>query len=197
MKAAMLVGAALLALAGCERREAAPVEAKPVEAPAPSASAAPAAPMPATPAYPSVEPRPPGSPGALPDDRTPISEAPFTPESAQGGADVVQRWFAFLESGRAGEGAALWSDPAAARAFAARVAARDSFHALIGAPGRVEGAAGSSYLEVPVQAYGRAKDGAEVHEFGKATLRRVNDVPGATPEQLKWRIVSVDLKPAP
>ncbi len=39
---------------------------------------------------PPVEPPAPGEPGALPDDRTPVSEARFTAESAQGAANVLQ-----------------------------------------------------------------------------------------------------------
>jgi hypothetical protein len=34
-----------------------------------------------------------------------------------------------------------------------------------------------------------------VHRSGKAVLRRVNDVPGSTPEQRRWRIERIELKP--
>jgi hypothetical protein len=47
-----------------------------------------------------------------------------------------------------------------------------------------------------VQVYGRRKDGRELHELGSVTLRRVNDVPGSTPEQRLWRITEVELTPA-
>ena len=39
-----------------------------------------------------------------------------------------------------------------AEAFAARFARYDSYHANIGAPGRIEGAAGSLYVAVPERA---------------------------------------------
>ena len=149
------------------------------------------------PAYPEVEPRPPGAPGALPDDRTPLSEAPFTPTSAQGGADVVQTYFALIEAGRYAEALKLRSGEAAEGALAKSFSAYDSYHGLVGAPGRIEGAAGSLHLEVPVQIYGRWKDGREVHESGVAVLRRVNDVPGASAEQRSWRIQDIRLKAAP
>jgi hypothetical protein len=149
------------------------------------------------PAYPEVKPRPPGAPGALPDDRTPISEAPFSPTSAQGGADVVQTYFALVEAGRYAEAWKLRGDAADERAFAKSFAAYDSYHALVGAPGRIEGAAGSLYLEVPVQVYGRWKDGREIHQSGVAVLRRVNDVPGSSAEQRAWRIEDLKLKDAP
>lgn len=51
--------------------------------------------------------------------------------------------------------------------------------------GDVEGAAGSLYYEAPVVL--RFGAGASP-ERGVLTLRRVNDVPGATPEQLRWHI---------
>src|SRR3546814_1224316 len=55
------------------------------------------------------------------------------------------------------------------------------YHANIGAPGRIEGAAGSLYVEVPVQVYGRLNTGEEFNMLGSVQLRRVNDVPGSTP----------------
>ena len=136
-----------------------------------------------------VEPPAPGTPGGLPDDRTPLDERPFTPESAQGAANVLQSYYALVESGRAAEAAKLRTDGREEdlKRFA-------SLHAQIGAPGRVEGAAGSLFVEVPVVLYGRYATGAEYHASGKATLRRVNDVPGATAEQLKWRIGKIEVK---
>jgi hypothetical protein len=147
-----------------------------------------------------VEPKAPGSPGALPDDRTPVSEAPFTATSAQGAADVVQTYFALVETRRYGEAWRLWSSGGqaggpTAPAFAARFADYDSYHGLVGAPGRVEGAAGSLYVEVPVQVYGRRKDGEEFHQGGAAVLRRSNDVAGSTAEQRLWRITEIRLRP--
>jgi hypothetical protein len=50
--------------------------------------------------------------------------------------------------------------------------------------GDEEGAAGSSFYEVPVT----LRFGSGKPETGTLTLRRVNNVPGATPEQLDWRI---------
>ena len=52
----------------------------------------------------------------------------------------------------------------------------------------VQGAAGSSYVEIPVQLYGQMKNGESFGSAGTVTLRRVNDVPGATAAQRRWRI---------
>lgn len=54
--------------------------------------------------------------------------------------------------------------------------------------GRMEGAAGSLYYEDDFR-ISLEKDGnREVLRTGKIVLRRVNDVPGATPEQLRWHV---------
>ena len=137
-----------------------------------------------------AEPPAPGTPGGLPDDRTPISEAPFTPQSAQGAANVLQTYFALLETGKAEEAARLRSDSAVIdlRPYL-------TYHGNVGAPGAIEGAAGSLFVEAPVVLYGRLARGGEFHQSGKAVLRRVNDVPGASPGQLRWRIERFELTP--
>ena len=150
---------------------------------------------------PQVEPIAPGQPGGLPDDRTPISEAPFTPDSAQGAADVVQRYFALIGERKFREAYALWSSGGQASGqsgdgFAADLNRYRQYDAQVGAPGRVEGAAGSRYVTVPVQVYGRSADGKPFHRFGQATLRRT-EVDGATSEQRTWHIESMDLKSQP
>lgn len=136
-----------------------------------------------------VEPPAPGTPGGLPDDRTPLDERPFTPESAQGAANVLQTYYALVESGKVAEAAKLRTDGREEdlKPFA-------SLHAQTGGPGPIEGAAGSLFVEVPVVLYGRFATGGEYHASGKATLRRVNNVPGATAEQLKWRIEKIEVK---
>jgi membrane-bound inhibitor of C-type lysozyme len=136
-----------------------------------------------------VEPPAPGTPGGLPDDRTPLDERPFTPESAQGAANVLQTYYALVESGKVAEAAKLRTDGREEdlKPFA-------SLHAQTGGPGPIEGAAGSLFVEVPVVLYGRFVTGGEYHASGKATLRRVNNVPGATAEQLRWRIEKIEVK---
>lgn len=57
--------------------------------------------------------------------------------------------------------------------------------------GRMEGAAGSLYYEVPTTITGST--GKTL--IGTTVLRRVNDVPGATAEQLRWHIESFEVEP--
>lgn len=184
--------ALLLLLAACSRA--------PDQAPPPPAQSL-APPPAAAPPPPAVSPPEPGTPGGLPDDRTPISEAPFTPDSAQGAADVVQTYYALIGEGKYAQAWALWSydgkasGQPSAEAFARSFDRYAQYNAQIGAPGEPEGGAGSIYVSVPVVIYGRLKTGAEVHEKGKADLRRVNNVDGSTAEQRRWHISRIETKP--
>jgi hypothetical protein len=143
-----------------------------------------------------LNPPAPGEPGGLPDDRTPLAEGPIDPKSAQGAAQVLQRYFALLESGETTEARELWSNGRVPSEFASRLAQYGEVHANIGAPGDTEGAAGSIYVDVPVQLYGRLRDGKEFNARGTMTLRRVNDVPGSTAEQRNWHIHRADFPTA-
>lgn len=57
-------------------------------------------------------------------------------------------------------------------------------------PGHEEGAAGSLFYTAPVTVI----DGQRRFS-GEVVLRRANEVPGATPEQLRWHIESSTLEP--
>ena len=61
-------------------------------------------------------------------------------------------------------------------------------------PERTEGAAGSIYATLPVVVRVDLKDGTRHNYAGQYVVKRVNDVPGATPEQLRWHIESADLR---
>jgi hypothetical protein len=89
----------------------------------------------------------------------------------------------------------------AAKAQISRTAFNAMFHPLsditVAVPGgSMEGAAGSSYYTVPTTITGTRADGSKAKLTGDVVLRRVNDVPGATPAQLTWHIEQVNLKPA-
>ena len=59
--------------------------------------------------------------------------------------------------------------------------------------GTIEGAAGSLYYSAPVTITSEGKDGHPQRIEGKAVLRRVNDVDGATPKQLRWHFETLTL----
>jgi hypothetical protein len=144
----------------------------------------------------------PGEPGGLPDDRTPVEEGPIDAKSAQGAGQVLQLFGGLLEQRKFGEARKLWSDDGKASGLtqAEFVAAYDKYseiHSEVGAPGQMEGAAGSSYVEIPFRLYGKLKSGKLFNLVGPVTLRRVNDVPGSTDEQRRWHIYQSGLKPTP
>lgn len=144
----------------------------------------------------------PGEPGGLPDDRTPVPEGPIDPKSAQGAGQVLRSYAALLEQGRFAQARRLWSDGGRAsemteEGFAEAYGKYAEIHAEIGAPGQMEGAAGSAYVDIPLRFYGRLKGGRPFNSVGTVTLRRVNDVPGSTEEQRSWRIYQMDMQPPP
>jgi len=92
----------------------------------------------------------------------------------------------------------LWSDGGNASGQTAEQFARGftdtaGVVAQIGAPGRIEGAAGSRFIEVPVAVEARTRDGGVRRFVGAYTLRR-SVVDGASPEQRQWRIASADIR---
>ncbi|WP_114228517.1 MULTISPECIES: hypothetical protein [Sphingomonas] len=128
-----------------------------------------------------------------------VSEAPFTATSAQGAANVVQTYFALIEARKYAQAHQLWgpSSDLADATFAAPYRQYREYHAEVGKPGDIEGAAGSLYVEVPVRVYGVTVKGEKFEEPGTVTLRRVNDVDGSTAEQRRWHIAKIDLPPSP
>lgn len=154
----------------------------------------------ATPTPAALHPPAPGEPGALDNDTTPVSEAPFTPTSAQGAANVVQTYYALIEAGKYAQAWRLQdgaSEGQSAESFAAGFAKYREVHANIGAPGAIDAGAGQRYVTVPVQLYGRLKDGGRPFNLRGSVILHRTEVDGASPEQRKWRIRSVDLEPRP
>ena len=146
----------------------------------------------------------PGTPGGLPDDRTPLEEpsGPIDPKSAEGAGQVVQLYGGLLEQRKFAEARKLWGDGGAASGLgeAQFVSAYEKYaaiHSEVGKPRDMEGAAGSSYITVPFRLYGTLKGGGAFNMVGPLTLRRVNDVPGSTEAQRRWHIEKSGLKPRP
>lgn len=167
MRAAVLLPA-LLALAGCGSPE------QP-SAPQASESAAPAeaAAVPTPPALTPV-PQPTGDVSVLEsrDCRT-----------------VAQAYFDALARGDFAFAARVWDDPVIDDArLKALFAGYKQPTVTIGALSQ-EGAAGSSYCTVG-GTLADAGDPSKAPSKGEIVLKRVNDVPGATPEQLRWTIRS-------
>ncbi|MBD2436798.1 hypothetical protein [Nostoc sp. FACHB-110] len=63
----------------------------------------------------------------------------------------------------------------------------------IGKPGEINGAAGSSYIEIPVTIIAKTINGKTQNFRGTYVLKRVNDVTGSTPTQRMWHIYSAKI----
>ena len=127
--------------------------------------------------------------------RTPAVAVPVAdPHSDQAAAALVETYYELLGQKDFAAANRLWGsaakDPAA---FKAQFADLAEIHAEVGAPPPSEGAAGSIYIEVPVEVRTRQVGGVARREKGNVVLRRVNNVDGATPGQLEWHIMSIDL----
>lgn len=69
----------------------------------------------------------------------------------------------------------------------------ESVAARTGAPGRVEGAAGSRFITVPVEIDARLRNGTRQRFTGTYTLRRVV-VPGATVAERRWHLYASNIR---
>lgn len=127
--------------------------------------------------------------------------APAIDETAQGAADVVQRYYALIGEKKYAEAWALWENVGkasgmSAQAFAASFDKYAAYNAQVGQPGAIDAGAGQRFVTVPVQINGKLKTGALVSMTGSVTLHRTG-VDGASEEQKSWRIRTADIKPRP
>ena len=163
------------------------------------ASAAPEATTTALPSAPS--PSPDATEAGENDGAPNITPAPLTQEAAKtekGARANLLAWARGIELREFDQAWSLMGDAAKAQTSKAQFNAL--FHPLsnitVAVPdGEMEGAAGSSYYTVPTTVTGTLADGTKAVLKGDVVLRRVNDVDGATPEQLTWHIEQVNLKP--
>lgn len=125
---------------------------------------------------------------------TPVSTEP----SAQDAAAIIRDYYAAIDRHNYARAWELWADGGHASAqtpqqFADGYADTTDVTAQVGAPGRVDAAAGSRYIEIPVTITASRRDGSEHQYTGAYTLRRAV-VDGATAEQRAWRIASASLR---
>jgi len=190
--------AMLLVTAGCQQQQAAPNDvAAPDNAlvisdsPGTRNSTSPVNAVPAAPPPP-IQPAP-AAPSPAPPPAVPDSDK--TPAAAK---QVVEAYFAALAERRYADAYRMFPGSGmSATAFAESYAKYRTFKTTVGVPGDTEGGAGSIYIEIPVVVTGTLRSGGPFRLEGPVALRRVNDVDGATPAQLRWHIFSSALKPRP
>ncbi|MEW4449182.1 hypothetical protein [Qipengyuania sp. JC766] len=170
-------------------RETTPAPAASTPAPSPSGPAT-------TPATSTVA----ADPGQTAFDCAPLRQD-LTPEamrSETGARSALIDWSAGLEYGRYDTAWCQFADSGAASGMTRAEFTRywSAFDDVrIAVPGgRMEGAAGTSYYTVPTTVTATDANGNPVRFEGEVILRRVNDVPGASEEQLRWLFRSADLK---
>lgn len=127
----------------------------------------------------------------VPTSSLPEPQGPIDPKSSEAAGQVVQHYGALIEEGKFAEAATYWSNPQSAADFAQQLKPYREIHLTIGDLGAQEGAAGSIYITEPVSLYGKTKEGGDFTRRAVVTLRRVNDVPGSSAEQRRWRIQSI------
>ncbi|MDQ1118550.1 MULTISPECIES: hypothetical protein [Pseudoxanthomonas] len=118
-----------------------------------------------------------------------------TAESAQ---DTVRRYYAAINAGDYAAAYALWSrDGAASRqpfdVFAKGYSKTRHVEARVGQAFDAEGAAGSRYIQVPVDLAALQADGSTRHYRGSFTLRAVM-ADGAPAKDRAWHLDSADLE---
>jgi hypothetical protein len=118
-----------------------------------------------------------------------------TPEDA---VAVVRDYYDSINSRSFARAYSLWSDDGRSSGqtpeqFAAGFAETAKVDVEVQAPGRVDAAAGSRYIEVPVAISATRNDGS-VHKYVGAYVLRRAVVDGATDEQRAWRIGSADIR---
>lgn len=132
---------------------------------------------------------------------TPMRKCQPAPKSQEAAVAVVTRYYAALNAHDYDTAWQQWGDngpPNQTQAkFQAGFAHTRSTHVAIGTLEPAEGGAGSIYQDVPVTVDATLDDGTHQRFTGNYTVRRVNDVDGATPGQLRWHIDSAHLKAAP
>ena len=193
LRLALMCGA--IALAGCDdeppTKKTLPkiVRTGPGESPAASATS--------PPSPSAVRPAAAGENDGLPD----ITPAPLSPEAARtetGARAMLLAWARGIELREFDQAWDLMGqaakDQASKSAFNARFGQLRDITVAV-PTGTMEGAAGSSFYTAPTTVSGIRADGSRAELRGEVILRRTNDVPGATAEQLRWHIVSVHLEP--
>jgi len=126
---------------------------------------------------------------ALAPAQTAPQAADFPALASKDCAAVVEFYLEALGGHDWAKAALVWSDPAIDAARLQAIFEGYSELQLAWTEPAVEGAAGSSYCTVAGQLTD-ARDPARAMIEGTLLLKRVNDVPGATPDQLRWTLRS-------
>lgn len=136
-------------------------------------------------------------PGTGPDAKTPFGPGEAVdPNSAEAAGQIVRHFGALIEQGRIDGALPLWASSDSASKFALQLKRYPEVHLEMGEPEDEEGAAGSTYVRVPVIFFGKDQNDAVFRRPAEVILRRVNDVPGSSEAARRWHIERIDWKVA-
>ena len=135
---------------------------------------------------------------AAPPTGAPPSAAPAATDGAGDPASVVRGYYDAISARDFVRAYASWSDSGRASGqtlgeFERGFDQTAAVTLTVGPAGRIEGAAGSRYVDIPVALRARRLDGSVERYRGTYTLRRAV-VPGATKEQRAWRLYKAHLE---
>ena len=139
-----------------------------------------------------------GAPGAI--APAPAATGAAAPDSGspEAAVAVIRDYYVAIAAGDYARAYRYWAGGGEASGqtfeeFRRGLAGTASVRVEVGEPGRIEGAAGSRYIRIPVEVHATTRDGAAQCFQGSYTLRRAV-VTGATEEQRRWRIYSAELR---
>lgn len=129
---------------------------------------------------------------------SPMAECKPSPKSPEAAAAVVERYYSALNARDYDTAWQQWGEDGppnqTMERFKAGFAKTRSTRVTIGKLGEGDAGAGSLYQPVPVTVDATLDDGTHQRFTGDYVVRRVNDVDGASPGQLRWHIDSARLK---
>lgn len=140
----------------------------------------------------------PGEPGGLPDDRAPLNEAAARiPTSVEASGATIEQWGVALGEERYGDAYKLWRDGGKQSGmteaqYADTYRKYSEIRVLVGRPQ----AGGTETARVPVQMYGRLREGGKPFNlYGMMTLARNPAGQKGEAGQTPWLIANSELKP--
>jgi hypothetical protein len=120
------------------------------------------------------------------------------PSSPEGAVQVIHDYYEAINNGEYERAYDYWDRNGSASGqtleqFRQGFTETEHVDVQTGQPGREDAAAGSVFVEIPVSMTATTNDGRVQKFSGTYSLRRVNDVPGATEDQLTWHIYAADI----
>lgn len=130
------------------------------------------------------------------DDGTPVPGCPTKPGATDAAADAIRVYYAAINARDYGTAYQSWDGDGersgkSSAAFEAGFRDTKRSDVTIGTPGAIEGAAGSSYVTIPVTIRAEQIDGKQQRFAGSYVLRRSNQE-----RSQGWHLYSASLKPA-